>query len=123
MHATEARLVLEPNPGVLSVGNLLSSIGIESVSLPLGIDSISELYVTRIVLNQTHNSLVAEVNYLETLSPFEGVSVTNPTVSINVSRHGGARLNVDGELSIFGTSFDATITLDEETTRRCQQDS
>lgn len=105
-------ITLQPTVRGLSVNTLLSAMNVGSIPLPLGLTSITNLNIANIELQPLDRNVYIEVVYPTTLTPINGVSITDPILYINITRGQPARLSIGGDLSISGSGFDATIARD-----------
>ena len=104
-------------PGSLSVNSLISAIpaiDLSSVPLPPGVSGLLDLSVDEFSLDVQARSIKIAVSYPGSLTFFDGfLRVDNPGVVIEGSSQ-GVTIDIDGDLSISGSGFDVSITLDED---------
>ena len=104
------------SPGSLSVNSLISaipSVDLSSIPLPPGVGGVLDLSIDEFVLNIQDRSIKIAASYPGSLTFFDGfLTIDNPTIVVEASTQ-GVTVDVDGDLSISGSDFDASIERDE----------
>ena len=105
------------DPGSLDVSSLLSaipSIDLSNIPIPPGVSGLLDLSVDSFALDVDARSVSIAVSFPGALKFFDGfLTIENLMIAIDASKQ-GVSIDVDGDLRISGSDFDASIERDEE---------